>query len=132
MKTKIFAIATIIFTLISCTKNDNEDTNSPLLGTWELKEILADPGDGSGIFNTVNSNKKLTFYSNRKITSNGSICDMSVESNISSNGTYTETNSTINSTNCQDSTIKYELTGNTLILLYPCIEGCKAKYIKVK
>ena len=71
MKTKIFAIATIIFTLISCIKNDNEDTTSPLLGTWELKEILADPGDGSGIFNTVNSNKKLTFYSNRKITSNG-------------------------------------------------------------
>lgn len=132
MKTKIFAIATVILTLISCNKNDNENATIPLLGTWELKEILADPGDGSGIFNSVISNKKLTFDSKGNVTSNGSICAMSIESNTSSNGTYSETNSTINSANCQNATIKYELTGTTLILIYPCIEACKAKYIKVQ
>lgn len=55
---------------------------------------------------------------------------MSVEANISTNGTYNETDSTINSTNCNNSTIKYELNGNTLILNYPCFEACKAKYVK--
>lgn len=125
-----FAITITILTFISCTQNDNSDATSPLIGTWKLKEILADPGDGSGIFNTVITNKQLTFYNNGTITSNGSICDMSVEANISTNGTYNETDSTINSTNCNNSTIKYELNGNTLILNYPCFEACKAKYVK--
>jgi hypothetical protein len=132
MKTKFFVFATIILTLISCNKNEDEVVTNPILGTWELKEILADPGDGSGKFNPVNSNKKLTFNKDGSLTSNGSICNMSVESNVSSNGTYNETNATIYSSNCENFTIKYEVTGNTLILNYQCIESCKAKYYKVK
>jgi hypothetical protein len=57
---------------------------------------------------------------------------MSIETNVSSTGTYSEVNATINSTNCPNSTIKYELNGNTLILIYPCIEACKAKYTRVQ
>lgn len=132
MKTKFFAYATIILTLIYCNKNEDEVATNPILGTWELKEILADPGDGSGKFNPVNSNKKLTFNKDGSLTSNGSICNMSIESSVSSNGTYNETNATINASNCQNFTIKYEVTGNTLILNYQCIESCKAKYYKVK
>lgn len=118
--------------LTSCSKNDNHGLSNLLVGNWKLTEILLDPGNGSGTFVPVNSNKTLIFDNNGNVTSNGTICDLSVESNTSSTGTYTESTTTINSASCQNITIIYELTGTTLILNYPCIEPCKAKYIKVQ
>lgn len=118
--------------LFSCNKNDNETTNnSALVGSWKLTAILADPGNGSGIFNPVISNKTIVFDNNGNLSSNGTICDMSTDSNTSSTGNYIEANTSIISSSCQNLTIKYELSGNTLILNYPCIEPCKAKYIKI-
>lgn len=130
MKTKIFTILILTLTLISCHKDD-DDATTTLVGSWKLKEVLADPGDGSGTFNSVNSNKILTFDTNGNVTSNGSICDFSIESNASSTGTYSEINATIIPANCQR-IINYELNGNALVLTYLCIEGCQQKYIKVK
>lgn len=115
-------------TLFSCNKVEISSKNSPLIGNWKLTEILADPGNGSGTFNPVTSNKTLTFDANGTVSSNGTICDMSTVSNTSSTGTYTTTTNSINSSS---TTIIYELTGTTLILNYPCIEPCKAKYIKI-
>lgn len=132
LKTKILVLAAIILTAISCSKNDDDTSNNLLNGTWKLAEVLADPGDGSGTFNTVNSNKNLIFSNGGNLSSNGAICDMSIEINASSTGTYSEVDSTINSTNCPNITLKYELNGNTLILIYPCIESCKAKYTRVQ
>jgi hypothetical protein len=132
MKTKILVLAAIILTAISCSKNDDDTSNNLLNGTWKLAEVLADPGDGSGTFNSVNSNKNLIFSNGGNLSSNGAICDMSIETNASSTGTYSEVDSTINSTHCPNITLKYELNGNTLILIYPCIEPCKAKYSRVQ
>ena len=131
MNNYFLTIAIFFLTFTSCDKDENATTNS-LEGTWKLTEILADPGDGSGTFNPISSNKKLIFDNNGNITSNGLICDMSVETNSSTTGTYSISNSTINSANCQNSTIKYELNGNTLILVYPCFEACKSKYTKIQ
>jgi hypothetical protein len=61
MKTKILALAVIILTLISCSKNDDDTSSNLLIGTWKLTEMLIDPGNGSGTFNSVNSNKNLIF-----------------------------------------------------------------------
>ena len=122
-----FAILVILSFLTSCKKNDR----GSLTGTWELKEVLMDPGNGSGVFTAVNSNKNLVFHTNGNVTSNGIICDMSIESNTSTSGTYSENDSTIISTTCPNLILKYEVSGDTLILIYPCIEPCKAKYIKV-
>ena len=132
MKTKILAFAVIILIVVSCSKNNDNTSSNLLKGTWKLTEVLADPGDGSGTFNSVNSTKNLIFSNSGNLSSNGAICDMSIETNLSSTGTYSEVNSTINSTNCPNNTIKYELNGNTLILIYPCIEPCKAKYTRVQ
>ncbi len=129
MKTKILTISIIAMTLISCYKGKDEELT--MSGTWKLTEVLADPGDGSGTFNPVNSNKTLTFNSNGMVTSNGEICSMSVESNKSSTGTFTETNFTIQSSYCPDITIGFKVIGNELILTYPCIEPCRLKFIKV-
>lgn len=129
MKKSILLLA-ILGLLFSCNKNEEElAPDSSLAGTWKLTEVLADPGDGSGTFQPVSSNKNIVFISDNKVTSNGAICDMSIESNSSTTASYSEANSTIN---CQNSTIMYELNANSLILSYPCIEGCQAKYIKVQ
>ena len=133
MKTKILALAVIILTLISCSKNDDDTSSNLLIGTWKLTEMLIDPGNGSGTFNSVNSNKNLIFSNGGNLSSNGAICDMSIETNVGSTGTYSEVNSTINSTACPNNTIKYELKGNTLILTYyRCFEPCRAKYTRVQ
>ncbi len=122
-----FAILVILSLFTSCKKNKRDS----LTGTWELKEVLMDPGNGSGVFTAVSSDKNLVFNTNGNVNSNGIICDMSIESNTSTSGTYSENDSTIISATCQNLIIKYELIGDTLILIYPCFEACKAKYIKV-
>lgn len=132
MKAKIVALAVLVLLVISCSNIEEVTSNNLLIGTWKLTEILADPGDGSGTFNSVTSNKNLIFSSGGNLSSNGAICDMSIGTNISSTGTYSEANATINSTNCPNNTITYELNGNTLILIYPYIELCKAKYTRIQ
>ena len=122
-----FAILVILSLFTSCKKKERDS----LTGTWELKEVLMDPGNGSGVFTAVSSDKNLVFNTNGNVNSNGVICDMSIESNTSTSGTYSENDSTIISATCQNLIIKYEVSGDTLILIYPCFEACKAKYIKV-
>ena len=117
--------------LLSCNKSDyNKDFE--LIGTWELIEVLSDPGDGSGTFHKVSSDKVLIFQSDGTILSNGSICDMSIESVSSSSGTYSLSDSTINSSDCPNTPIKikFHKTGSTLTISYPCFEACIAKYVK--
>ena len=122
-----FAILVILSLFTSCKKKDG----GSLTGTWELKEVLIDPGNGSGVFNAVSSDKNLVFHTNGNVNCNGVICDMSIESNTSTAGTYSEIDSTLISTACPNLILKYEVSGDTLILIYPCFEPCKAKYIKV-
>ena len=124
---KSLVILLFLSLFISCKKKERDS----LTGTWELKEVLMDPGNGSGVLTAVGSDKNLVFHTNGNVNSNGIICDMSIESNTSTSGTYSENDSTIISTTCQNLVIKYEVNGDTLILIYPCFEACKAKYNRV-
>lgn len=126
---KSIVLLPLLALLFSCHKNDDELAPASLAGIWKLTEVLVDPGDGSGTFQPVNSNKNIVFISNNRVTSNGVLCDMSIESDSNTTATYSEANSTIN---CQNFGIKYELNTNFLILFFPCIEGCQAKYVKVQ
>lgn len=127
MKLKIFAVFVAASTLLlSC---NSEDDNQPL-SKWHLIEQLADPGDGSGTFQPVNSEKTISFFEDGSISSNGQLCTMSTESNVSSSGTYSESELAITPDNCGVAPfiIYYEMDGPNLILSYPCIEPCKEKY----
>jgi hypothetical protein len=128
---KVLMILISIGVLISCSKSD-DNKNSDLIGKWKLIEVLADPGDGSGTFHSVSSEKIIEFQSNGTVTSNGSICAISVESGSSSSGTYSLSDSTINSSDCPSTPlkIKFHINGSTLTINYPCDEACIAKYIK--
>lgn len=113
--------------LLSCSKNNEE-----LVGKWKLVELLADPGNGSGVFHPVSSNKVLEFYSDGTVKSNGAICLMDRASDTPSTGWYSLTDSTITGDDCKDASrkITFEHTGPKLILNYPCIEPCRGKYRK--
>ncbi|OBX27182.1 hypothetical protein LX77_02692 [Gelidibacter algens] len=131
MKKLIFTLITVGI-LFSCNKNDDSNSNTELIGNWKLIEVLADPGDGNGTYSAVESEKIITFHSDGTLTSNGTLCDMSIEANNSTSGTYSISNLTFSTAVCNNSDYEYQLeqNGNILIITYPCIEPCKAKYTK--
>ena len=125
----------VLFTttiLFACSNSDDINTKVELVGNWRLIEVLADPGDGSGTFATVQSNKMITFEPDGVITSNGNLCDMSISSNMQTSGTYSKTNLTFKSDDCQNPNhdFTFEQNSNIIIINYPCIEPCMAKYKK--
>ena len=86
--------------------------------------------DMSGV---VKGDKIIEFQSYGTISSNGSICDLSIESSSASSGTYSLSDSTINSSKCSNNTllkIRFHKNGSILTINYPCDEACIAKYIK--
>ena len=130
---KIIFLLGVIGLLISCNSDDDLSPNTDLVGEWELIEVLADPGDGSGTFQAVESDKTIIFHQDGTITSNGTICNLSIQTNNPTSGTYSFTDSTFNSPDCNDSEYEYQFehNGNILIVFYPCIEPCQAKYRKM-
>ena len=129
MKKLILFLLSIIGLSISCSNDDQKNSETELIGNWKLIEVLADPGDGSGTFQSVESDKTIEFKVNGIVTTNGSLCDPYSEEMISS-GTYNE--NTIN-TNCQNSnisTINYELENQFLILNFISNEGYSQKFEK--
>ncbi len=127
---KPIILAILIAFSIGCNKEKKESIKSPdqtsLVGQYKLIEILADPGDGSGTFQAVNSNKVVQFYSDSTITSNGDLCSMSEASGSPSSGTYSLADSVITVNNCLN--MYFEISGNELIINYACIEPCRAKF----
>ncbi len=131
---KIVILCSLIGMFSSCKNDDNdvETPNTDLIGNWKLIETLIDPGDGSGAFISVESNKTITFHEDGKITSNGSLCNVSIEANTPTSGTYSKTDSTFNSQDCNNNEHNYNFKheGLTLIVEFPCFEPCKEKYTK--
>ena len=122
----ILFCSSVLIMFSSCKKEEDP----ALVNTWKLIEILADPGDGSGTFQPVNSNKTISFFADGIVSSNGELCQMSAESGSGSSGMYSESDRSITPNNCGISpfTIYYEFDGSHLILNYPCIEACREKY----
>lgn len=118
----------ISFILFSC--NENEET-SIQNSEWKLSEIYMDPGDGSGDFSAVSSNKILIFYSDNTFTCSGNICALGIETENPTTGTVDWDNHKLWVENCIFSEIPFTLNENQLILYYPsCIEVCAMKYLK--
>lgn len=130
---KLVFLFSLIGILFSCNSDDDSSPNADLVGNWKITEVLADPGDGSGTFSPVESNKVITFHQDGKITSNGTLCDTSIETNSPSSGTYSLSESTFNTPNCGHPEYEYQFehNGKTLIIIYPCFEACQVKYKKI-
>ena len=110
---------------VSCNKSD-ENTDDPPLSTWKLTAIRQDVGAPSP-FQSVTSNRTIKFFSNGNFLSNGDICELTTSSDLSVFGAYSLQDSTL--AYCNNDLIYY-IIGNELIIEYPCIEACQAKYTK--
>lgn len=132
-KLSIFLIIIGFFT--SCSNDDdNKSETTELIGKWKLIEQLVDPGDGSGTFQRIDSQKTLEFKANGTILSeNGSLCNPYSEEQITS-GNYSLSESRI-TTNCQDPNIAYigfEIIDGFLILNFTSNEGFSQKFVKIQ
>lgn len=133
MKQILFTLIGIIL-LISCDSSDDAGNvlTSDIVGIWQLTANLSDPGDGSGSFQSVSSNKTITFNADGTFTSNGDVCDMSITTSTNTNGTYYTTDKTINA-NCGTTNlpISYTIDNLTMDISYFCIEACQSRYRKI-
>lgn len=128
---KLLSVLPFIFLAISCNDDDNNNRNNPIVGNWRMTEILADPGNGSGTFTPVETGKTINFYSDGTLTSNGNICDMSISANNATTGVYSANENTLDAGCFGEFARTYTVSGNTLIISYPCTEACKAKFVRL-
>lgn len=85
-----FGLSLIALLLFACADCDNTSlTDIPeLAGSWLLVEQYADPGDGSGDFEDVDSDKTLQFLADGIFRSNGSLCNMDQTTGPKTSGKY--------------------------------------------
>lgn len=122
----IFAVLAISIT--SCDKENNEEVQA----TYKLIEIYSDPGDGSGEFNPIQSNKRLEILNDNKVrTVNGLLCNFGHEVGQTGSGIIDQEEMTIVGDGCSEIPMTYTLEGDYLILTRLCIEGCAEKYERV-
>ena len=128
---KLLLSTFIILVFYACA----EKKESALVGTWQLREVFVDPGNGPGSFHNANPDKVITFLVDGTLKSNTSYCQMSKDATIGTAGSYSMNNSKLMITcDTNESSINFELKDGALILDYPtqCGEACKEKYVRVK
>ena len=133
MKKTILLLAVMVI-LISCSNDENDNSEiTQLIGRWKLIEQLADPGNGSGTFQSIDSQKKLEFFQDGTITSyNGSLCEPYSDEQISSGTYFLDDNRII--TNCQNTnigSIEFKIVDDNLILNFISNEGFCQKFAKI-
>lgn len=112
----------------ACTTQKTGIANNALTGKWQLKETLADIGDGKGTWTTVNKDSILI----SELKSDGSIIGNAMRGTTH----YTITDSvhlavTIEH-NASPIDYRYKVINDTLILNPPCREACGMKFIRFK
>lgn len=128
----------IALVCLSSCKDDNDmqlkNTTDEVLGQWKLIEFYADPGDGSGDFQQIESEKRILFMTDGTVSSNANLCILFSEVGETSTGTFSEEDMSISISGCDISTssVNYEMVGSQLIVSYFCIEGCLEKYEKIE
>lgn len=127
---RILIFFSFTYILLSCSNDDDTKANVQLIGNWKLIEILSDPGDGTGTFVPVQSNKKIEFKTDGIITTNLSLCDPYSDELINS-GTYSNNTITTNCENPNIASINFEIQGQFLILNYISVEGYSQKFKKI-
>ncbi len=131
---KLLVLIILGLLTIGCSKNEELQVNSSIIGKWKLSEVYSDPGDGSGTFTKVNGGKILEFTVDGQVSSNSKLCFMHTngDSEVSSYTTSEESGNMrkLKIEKCGYE-FSYELKGNQLTLYYPCIEGCGERFVRV-
>ena len=139
---KRLSLIAVVLVIISCKDNDDASltTIPELSGTWLLVEQYSDPGDGSGDFMKVKSEKTIEFLNDGTFRSNGKLCSLDSSIGPKTTGIYAvnesltkySQNNYLEPEGCEFENLKVGiyLRGSDLILSYPCFEGCQQKFKK--
>ena len=136
---KLILLTCLLFSIAACDATDPlYDPFTPNLeGTWQLTEVLADPGDGSGTYQPVESDKTIAFFADGTFEASEDMCTRGRNEDLKSIGTYSLNDSSLTVTNCdfgvnQDEwKLKFSLDAGCLYLSIPCIEPCGEKYERI-
>ena len=140
---KIFLLVCIIATIFSCKIIEVFHPSNPesnIVSCWKLVELLDYPGNDSGTYQPVISEKQLIFRKDGIVKSNFMFCCLGDASNLKTDSyaKYDDTKKTINfyySYNKKRKQVAlhyYYLNDSILELDHPCEEGCGEKYLKIK
>lgn len=129
----------VILIITSCSESettinipDKSNSSNELLGEWTLIERLVDPGNGSGTFQAVQSDKKIKFLENLQFESSEPLCVLIPSSHELGKGSYTLDPQMLFPDNCDfTSELNYQLDNGFLIINYLCIEPCAEKYQRI-
>ena len=125
MKNLLYFLPLLVL-LSGCQSNEDR-----LPGTWELMEVLSDPGDGSGEFQAVNSDEQVTFTENGEFSANVDFCGRQGAMAEDAIGRYLTDERIILIDNCvNEIDMSYEFSGRRLIISQRCFEACQRKYRK--
>ena len=142
MKNVILA-SLILGILFSCSSDDENQTSidAELIGQWQLIETYYDPGDGSGTYESINSEKTIEIFGNGTFVISGPLCQLSTATGGLVMGNVFDSNLSdgyqlVSNENCdpENTSAEYGVSlGNAdLIISYTaCIEGCGHKYEKI-
>lgn len=128
MKYLFFAL--LVLSFFAC--GEDPIVNPSLTGIWELEAIYADPGDGSGDFQAVDSDLRVEFRDNGVFVANGQLCNLSGSTEGSTTGTYDTETQTLDGEGCNGSWRLpiYEISDGKLIISLACIEACQLRFGK--
>ena len=104
-----------------------------LIGTWQLTEVLFDPGDGSGVFQPSDAGFEITLKPDGTFQANYHVCRV-FESGNRESGPYSRIGDQEILITCDGSFangIQGRLEEGNLIFYYPCIEPCVYKFRKL-
>lgn len=131
VKTGMLKNIFLFIAFVSIFSCNPEETSEITEQVYILKEILVDPGDGSGTFEEVSINSKLTlFSSNSYEIVDGSICQINPEIGIEDNGDLNFIDKKVYSNNCPDYNPQFNLENDILEIYPPCIEACVIRFVK--
>ena len=122
----------LILFLCSCKKDDSVPNNA-LEGNWRLIEMYADPGDGSGDFRPVRSEKIINIKTDGTYSSNGNVCEFSTLADEDTQGSYLALNAGYQII-CESefsTELRLEVREGYLIVSFFCIEPCQQKFQRI-
>ena len=110
---------------------DDEDPIPPADSRWQLDAVLSDPGDGSGRFQSVDSDRTITLLSDGSYIAEGDICSFSEDGRPNTMGSYDIEGGTITPDDCVTiggTPISLSVTADSLFIDYLCFEPCRHRY----
>ncbi len=118
-------LTAILFSSVACNKTATQIGNKNIIGKWKLSETLLDPGNGSGTWNTADSQNP----SYLEFKADGTLVSTPYSVNSSDHFQLTSDSTVIFFRGSDQFIYGYHFS-NTLLTLYgPCIEACGERYI---